>query len=152
VDNYQLALLRGRLCVLPARTRIHIWDMFVHGFIPMGRFKSFFLTAYSNSSPVYWIRLTLMLPSKVAGREMVETTPLRPTEIVYTLSLTPAPYVRCDTLDNKPIARQNAQAQKTPPSTRNWRILQSNSLEMQCKRSTSSDSTFSARRLEGLTR
>ena len=125
VDDYQLALLRGRLCVFPARARIHIYDILVHGFSSMARFKSFFLTAYSNSSPVYWTRLTLMLPSKVAGHKMVDTPlPLPLTKIVCTLGLTPAPYVRCDTLDNRPIARQNAHAQKTPPSTRNWRILQ----------------------------
>jgi hypothetical protein len=152
VDDYQLALLRGRLCVFPARARIHIYDIFVHGFSSMARFKSFFLTGYSNSSPVYCTRLTLMLPSKVPGHEMVDTPlPLPLTEIVYTLSLTPAHYVRCDTLDNKPIARQNAHAQETPPSTGNWRILQSNSLELHRKRSTSSDSIFSAHPLEGLT-
>ena len=118
----------------------------------MGKFKSFFSRRIRTADGVDWIALTSAAPSYVAAQKPGAMPRLPPTEIVYTLSLTPAPYVRCDTLENEPIARQNAHAQETPASTGNWRILQSNSLEMQRMRSTGTDSNFSARRLEGLTR
>ena len=125
---------------------------FAHGIIPMGKFKFFFSRRIRTTDRVYWIALSFAAPSYLADQEPEAMPRLPPTEIVYTLSLTPAPYVRCNTLDSRPVVRQTVQAQETPPSTGNWRIIQSNSLEMQRRRSTSSASTSSARRSNGLTR
>jgi hypothetical protein len=72
---------------------------FAHGIIPMGKFKSFFSRRIRTTDRVYWIALTFAAPSYVAAQEPEAMPRLPPTEIVYTLSLTPAPYVRCNTLD-----------------------------------------------------